>query len=368
MSNLSMSRRDFLQNSALTAAAVAASVAAGPRLARPEDEDAIRKTRSFNPDMEYRRLGKTNIWVSAVCMGGHWKRIDKAIGGRNPMPGIDPPKPEDQDKFAQNRYDVLTRAIERGINLVDACTAAEVMTYAKALKGRREAMFLDYSWAENEMRFAPWRKAQKLLAGLDTGLKAAELEYVDLWRITCFEKGGEHTEADTEEFIKALDTARKAGKCRFTGISSHDRVWLKKIIEKYPDTIQVIVSPYTAVSKALPQHSLFESVRQMDVGFLGIKPFASNSLFEGDGSLDHPAAKRDDEIARLTLRYILSNTAITAPIPGLINLHQVDNAAAAVKERRQLDQAEHAQLEKAGQEMLARLPEDYQWLKEWQHV
>ena len=52
-----------------------------------------------------------------------------------------------------------------------------------------------------------------------------------------------------------------------------------------------------------------------DVGWFGIKPFASNSVFKGD-SAGHPHAKQDNRIARLTLRYILCNPAITAPIPG----------------------------------------------------
>ncbi len=70
----------------------------------------------------------------------------------------------------------------------------------------------------------------------------------------------------------------------------------------------------------------------------------------------------------MALRFILSNPAITAPIPGLISKHQVDNAVLAVKERRELDIDEQAYLDKIGEEMWARLPEDYQWLKEWEYV
>ncbi len=29
------------------------------------------KTRSYNPDMEYRRLGRTGLMVSIVSLGGH---------------------------------------------------------------------------------------------------------------------------------------------------------------------------------------------------------------------------------------------------------------------------------------------------------
>ena len=39
------------------------------------------------------------------------------------------------------------------------------------------------------------------------------------------------------------------------------------------------------------------------------------------------------ERARLALRYILCNDAITAPIPGLVHARHVDNCLAAIAER-----------------------------------
>ena len=104
------------------------------------------------------------------------------------------------------------------------------------------------------------------------------------------------------------------------------------------------------------------------MGVLGIKPFSSNALFQGDGSPDHPSTEEDDRKARQTLRYILSNPAITAPIPGLISRHQVDNVALAIKEPRELRAEEHAELRKATDDMWVRLPADYQWLKDWEYV
>ena len=48
----------------------------------------------------------------------------------------------------------------------------------------------------------------------------------------------------------------------------------------------------------------------------------------------------------MALRIILCNPAITAPIPGLINAQQVDNVALAIKERRELDREEKAELDR----------------------
>lgn len=335
-------------------------------MARPEDLAAIKKTPSYSPEMEYRRLGKTNLWISAVCMGGHWKRINTVIkekmgNGWEPLTG------KDTAEFDKNRHDVISRCIEVGINLVDACSGSEIMTYAKALKGRRDKMVMTFSWYEKESRFPEWRTAATLLRGMEEGMKEAGLEHIDIWRISAM-MDGKHTQGEVEEMIKALETAKKQGKVRFTGISSHNREWLKMMIEAYPEQIEVVLSPYTADSKVLPEDSLFESVKQYDVGFLGIKPFASNSLFKGDSSPASPFAEEDSKRARLAIRNILANPAITAPMPGLISAVQVENMVAAIKERRQLDSEEKAVLREAAGEMWAKLPEDYQWLKEWREV
>jgi len=335
--------------------------ALGPNAAQAAGASDVAKTRSYNPGMEYRRLGKTGLWISAVCLGGHWKRIDTALKTVEPKEGRSP--------FDQNRYDVVTRCMEAGINYIDACWSNEVTAYTRAVKGRRDKIFMGCSWGDKELRFAPYRTKDALLKTLEDGLKTAGLDYADLWRITMHERSGQHTEAEVQEMMKALETAKKQGKARFVGFSSHDRPHIKWMIETFPAVVDVVVTPYTADSKVLPQDSVFDAVKKGKVGVFGIKPFASNSLFKGDSSPQSPHAEADDRLARLAIRYILENPAITAPIPGLISAHQVDNVALAVKERRQeLSAGEKAELKAAGREMWARLPEDYQWLRDWEYV
>ncbi len=42
--------------------------------------------------------------------------------------------------------------------------------------------------------------------------------------------------------------------------------------------------------------------------------------------------------------------------------------ALAVRESREFDAQEQAALERLGDEMWAQLPDDYQWLKDWEYV
>jgi aryl-alcohol dehydrogenase-like predicted oxidoreductase len=366
MADENVTRRQFIQQGAAVAAGVAAGLTpAGALLAGNPQKTDTSKVLNYNPDMEYRRCGKTGLMVSAVCMGGHWKRIGvvvpqakQAEGWSSVGLGI--------REFQDNRRDVVTRCIERGINYIDACVTSEVMAYAKALAGRRDKMYLGFSW--NEVRDPGCRTLARLKENLDHGFRQAGLEYVDLWRITLLEQSSQHDERTIEAVIAALDWAKKTGRARFTGVSSHDRPHIKRLIEKYPQ-LDVICTPYTAKTKAASDESgLWAAMKKQDVGWFGIKPFASNSLFKMDDGFDGPNAKENDRLARLAIRYILCNPEITAPIPGLITVQQVDNVALAVKERRELDAQEKADLGRAMDRAWANLPCHYQWLKDWEYV
>ena len=82
--------------------------------------------------------------ISAVALGGHWKRVDTMIGGEQVAGWMT--MRIDRPEFQENRTEVVDRCIERGINYVDACCREEILAYSRALQGRRDKMFFGYSW------------------------------------------------------------------------------------------------------------------------------------------------------------------------------------------------------------------------------
>jgi len=370
MSRGKVTRREFVRDTAVATAAVAAT-AAGAKAgeAKPPEADKS-KIINYNENMEYRRCGKTGLMVSAVALGGHCKQIAKVL-----PPGINTQGiwgvHIDEPSFQKNRLDVVSRMIEVGMNWIDACTIEEVKAHSRALKGRRDKMHLACSWYEREMRSIKDPTAKKLLDVLDWGLKDAELDYADLWRITMHEQCQNHPNAAVDEMMKALEAAKKQGKVRFAGFSAHNRPHIQWMIQTYASVVDVVVTPCTPETKRAATDSLFDTMKKHDVGYIGIKPFASGSLFKGGGAPAGPEAEEDDKIGRLAIRKLLENPALTAPIPGLITTHQVDNVALAVKERKEgkaLTQAERGLLHNAMQHAWANLPPGYEWLRDWEYV
>ncbi len=333
MENIKVTRRQFIRDGAIAAAGVAVGLGAIGQNAKAVNTSRIL---NYNPNMEYRRQGKTNLMVSAVCLGGH-SRSNQA-----------------------ERNEIVSRCIDLGINYIDACTRSEVIRDSKALKGRRDKMYLALSHCGHEVREKEYRTSKKLMEVLDGLLKESNQEYTDLWRITCYEPGGRHSFNTSCEVVDALEKAKKQGKARFIGFSTHDRRWIKFMIEYFPQ-IDCVCFPFTTMSKKAPTDSVFEALKKQDVGAFGIKPFGAGSLFSrGD-------QREKDRRARLAIRYIL-NTNTVIPIPGMNSIRHVDNVAKAVMERRQLDLKEKAELENANKEALAKLPSNYQWLRNWEYV
>ena len=121
MSNDKLSRRTFIGKASMVTAGTIAGALTGKGHAssKPGGKQKIdtSKILNYNPKMHYRRLGKTNLMISEVSLGGHWRAPwrDRSGGwwwGKFINNGI-------SDNIAKNRTEVVSKAIDCGMNYLD---------------------------------------------------------------------------------------------------------------------------------------------------------------------------------------------------------------------------------------------------------
>jgi len=380
MKNDGISRRDFMRNTSMVAAGTLAGTLAG------EGQAAAGKAKivNYNEKMRYRRLGKTNLMVSEVSLGGHWKNRN---AGRYWDSFANEEVPED---VAKNRTDVVSACIETGINYLDITTAAECLCYGVAIKGRREKMIVGADIHNLGPRGSDRCNVKAQTHNVDTCLRLLQTDYLDIWRPQA-KMDGSNTDPEVESLVETFEKLHKAGKVRHLGMSSHSRPWLEHVLEKYPK-FEMVIFPCSAktrekgkppvggnVQEANPGYgsdqtqSIFKTVLERNVGIVTIKPFFGGNLFESCGKLKFPVmgvgSKTENDMARLTLQCILANKAVTATIPGLSTVYEVENAARA-SYTRLLGQsaAEKEWLMEITDRQWANLPPEYEWLRDWEVV
>jgi len=332
--------------------------------------------------MHYRRLGKTGLMLSEISLGGHWKNRE---GGRLWLKFAQEEVPSD---VAQNRTEVVSRCIDLGINYLDITTPAECLAYGVALRGRREKMYVGADDSYLCPRDPANRTVERLVLDVEECLRRLNTDYLDLWRVQA-DVAGRHPDEEVEVMVEAFEKVHEQGKVRWFGISSHNRQFLQHVVETFPQ-IAVVIFPYTARSKPHPgggqpqveeapagpggkdfTTSIFETARKHEVGIITIKPFAGGSLFRIGAKfpIEDKGPEEDHKLARLTLRYILLNEHITATVPGMTTVYEVENNVRASYERTvALNPAERQKLSQATARMWANLPAEYHWLHEWEWV
>lgn len=217
---------------------------------------------SVNPDsvpprIPMRRLGRTNLQVSALALGTVELGIDYGIA----VPG-DYGTPAEADAIR-----LVHAALEAGINLIDTARAygksEEVL--GRALHDRRDQAVLAtkvVTQGKNGTSLSATELRTAMLDGLDTSLRQLQTDYVDVWQIHNVDAA---TLAQADVVGEVFEQARQAGKIRFTGGSFYGADLPRQALQH--DLFDVMQVTYSVLDQRLADH-FFAEAGAADVGIM----------------------------------------------------------------------------------------------------
>ncbi len=353
------SRRDLLKATTMAAAASALPPAAGAALteSRPSATQPSASIRNYHPKMGYRRLGKTEAFLSEISLGGH--------GGKTP----------------EDRIPVLAKAAELGINYLDTNIVEEVAMYAQAFKtlgrGIRERFHIGFaSWPEKlTSEYESELSRERFAREINNRLKAFGVEQLSLWRPVGATWGEGQLKQETmydvsprvlDMVVETFEKAHAQGKVRWLGVSAHNPKVFRRVLNEYPQ-FSVILFPYMFLTKPYQGDSLLALARQKDVGVIAIKPFAAGTVFAQKPAM---ITGNLDTRASVLLRRMLREQRVTAIIPGVHTPEQLAENVKASHERAtpEDEQAEQTLLRECIENFHAHLTPEYRWLHRWEMV
>jgi predicted aldo/keto reductase-like oxidoreductase len=254
-----------------------------------------------------RRLGRTNLQVSLVGIGAG---------------GLDGPEP-------------IARAVDKGMNYIDTsvCYGGSEKVIARALslnKGLREKLIIATKWDAGYN----WKKSE-ILDSLNDSLKRLGVSTIDIMQLHWL--GGGHKDPDdgfnrldNQELYLAMEEAKKSGKVRFFGATSHaagrSKI-LKHAIDKGAfDMLLLKMNVLDYENADLP--SLLAYAKAKDVGVVVMKSQPAGDL------IPKGYEKSKYNIYQANLRWVLDHdvASVVHSKIGIDERYQ-DLAVAAVQER-----------------------------------
>jgi len=237
--------------------------------------------------LEYRTLGKTGLKVTTLGFGC--------------MITSDP--------------SVITRAADLGINYFDTARGYQHGNNEKmvgaALKGKRKQIVLSTKSGATDKEAA--------LKELDTSLHELGTDYVDIWYLH-----GKDSVADVhDDLIEAQQIAKKQGKIRFAGVSTHtgQKELLPWLAQKGVFDVVLVAYNFTMDSG---MEQAVEAAAKGNLGVVGMKVMAGGfrSLKPGDPNFEK--LHRDGALLS-ALKWTLKNKNVATTIPSMTDMDQLED-------------------------------------------
>ncbi|MDI4650159.1 aldo/keto reductase [Cohnella hashimotonis] len=301
--------------------------------------------------MEYKRLGRTGLQVSRLCLGC----MSYGVSDRGTHPWT-------LDETRSRPF--ISRALELGINFFDTAnvysdgTSEEIVGRALKDFARRDEVVIATK-AHGRMRPGPngaglSRKA--ILGEIDNSLRRLGTDYVDLYQIHRWDP---HT--PIEETMEALHDVVKAGKARYIGASSM-YAWqflqAQHAAERGGWTKFVSMQNHLNLLYREEEREMLPLCEALGVGVIPWSPLArgrltrdwdepsersesdafGKTLYRSAVEADRAVVARVAEIAatrgvpraQVALAWVAQKSVVTAPIVGATKPHHLDDAVAAL--------------------------------------
>jgi hypothetical protein len=216
---------------------------------------------------------------------------------------------------------VIERAADAGINYFDTARGYqhgnnERMVGAALGAKRKQIVLSTKSGAQNK---------QGLLSDLDTSLHELNTDYVDIWYL---HGKGSATEI-RDDMIEAQQIAKKQGKIRFAGVSTHggQKELLPWLAQK--GAFDVVLTAYNFSMDPAMQQAI-ETAAKAGMGVVGMKVMAGG--FRSLRPDDPPYMRLQRQGALLAaLKWVINKPGISTTIPSMTDTDQLEENLKAME-------------------------------------
>lgn len=285
-------RRKFLKMSALSA--VAGLLHFNSNASANQDQETPAK------DIPVRTLGRTGLQVPVLSMGVF----------RGDIPGV------------------VKAAVDSGVKLLDTAYVysegkSETML-GEVLASRPRDSFLvgTKTFGNRVQESAPYTsetKKEQFLERFEVSLKRLRLDYVDILYSHALQRADDVL---FEESLNALMQAKKEGKARFAGVSTHENCAevIRAAIKS--GVIDVVLTSYNWQMHNLDDmNNALEEAGRAGIGIIGMKTFAGTF---SDKSRTTPVN------TQAAIRWALANPNVHTIIPSFVTFEQLQSNLKAV--------------------------------------
>jgi aryl-alcohol dehydrogenase-like predicted oxidoreductase len=298
--------------------------------------------------MEYHKLGSTGADVSKICLG--------CMSFGDPQRGGHPWSLNEEAATP-----IIRQAIDAGINFFDTAnvysdgTSEEIVGKVLAEHTNRDEIVLATK-VHGAMRRGPngWGLSRKaIMSEIDSSLRRLRTDYVDLYQIHRFD-----TRTPIEETLEALHDLVKAGKVRYIGASSmyawqfakmlhtsqqhgwtrfttmqnhYNLLYREEEREMLPLCVDqgIGVIPWSPLARGRLTRDWDDTTERSQTDEFGRRLYADSDRVIVQAVADL-ANKRGLKRAQIALAWLLSKPSISAPIVGVTNAGQLEDAVSSL--------------------------------------